>query len=106
MENNESGLELLPQTVEDLTKFVNSIAEEYALPDSDDTYEAVATLIMHMPPNNCFAPRSFFGDSIRKSIANRAAYTKLEEFARKRKEARLQQEATPEEHLPSGTESV
>lgn len=78
---------MLPQTVAELDVFVATIATEFSLPNTDDTYEAIATLIMHMPPSVCTAPKSYFANSVRKSIANLAAYTKLREFSDKRKQA-------------------
>lgn len=104
--SNTEVLTPLPQSVAELDVFVAEITKEFGLPDSDDTYESIATLIMHMPPSSASAPKSFFGESVRKSIANLAAWTKLQEFARKRKESSLKQEATQNELASDGPESV
>lgn len=101
------NLEVLPTTVEALDKFVAEITESYKLPSGDDTYELIATMIMHMSPNVCRAPRQFFADAVTKSLANRAAYEKLQEFRNKREEAKraaqqeAEKEASSEKVLPN-----
>lgn len=87
----------LPQTKEELDSFVNLIVNVHNLPDTDDTYESIATLILHMNQSVSSSPLSFFANSVKKSMANKAAYDKLQEFAQKRKEAALAaQEAAKE----------
>lgn len=78
---------MLPQTPEDLDTFVASIIEEFSLPPGDDTYDAMATVIMHLPSTRAYAPKSYFASCVRKSLANRAAYTRLRELAQKREDA-------------------
>lgn len=93
---------MLPLTSQELDEFVAEISKTYDLPESDDTYESICTLIMHMPQHCCKAPLSFFGESVLKSMANKAAYVKLEEFRDKRKAQRDAAEAkltTPDEPI-------
>jgi hypothetical protein len=78
--------ELLPTNVPDLDLFVASIIESFSLPNTDDTYDMIATMIMHMPQTACRAPKRYFGESVLKGMANQAAYKKLAEFRHKREE--------------------
>lgn len=80
-------LSLLPQSVEELDTFVAEICKEFSLPATDDTYDNIATMIMHIPPSAAKVPMRFFGESVQKSIANKAAYEKLAEFRAKRSAA-------------------
>ncbi len=77
----------LPVTTEELDAFVAKVIVYGNLPEGDDTYESIATLILHMPQSVCKAPLSFFADSVNKSRANAIAYGKMQEFSKKRKEA-------------------
>ena len=85
--------QLLPQTVADLDIFVLEIAEEFNLPNTDDTYESIATAIMHVNPNISKAPKAFFAAQVQKSIANKAAFEKLREFNAARKALELAKKA-------------
>lgn len=82
---------LLPTTVAALDEFVASITTEYGLPEGDDTYDAIATMILHLPHTKAYALRSYFGHGVLKSMANRAAYDKLTEL-RERREAKAAEE--------------
>lgn len=77
----------LPISTEELDTFVANIVSVGNLPNTDDTYESIATLIMHMNQGVAEAPIKFFIDSVNKSRANAAAYAKLREFADKRRQA-------------------
>lgn len=84
--NGEGGEELvlLPTTQVELDEFVASITDEFGLPPGIDTYDSIATAILHMPNTKAYAPRWVFGHGVLKAMANAAAYTKLEEFRRAR----------------------
>lgn len=75
---------LLPQTGEALDRFVADLIETFSLPPGDDTYDMVATAILHMDQSKAKAAPSYFANKIRKAIANRAAWVKIEEFRVKR----------------------
>lgn len=77
----------LPVTAEALDQFVADIVSSFDLPAGDDTYESIATLILHMPQSVASAPMSFFANSVNKSRANAVAYAKMQEFSQKRKQA-------------------
>jgi hypothetical protein len=84
---------LLPTTTEALDTFVASITQEYGLPEGDDTYDAIATMILHLPHTKAYAPRSHFGNGVLKSLANKAAYDKLTEFREKRLKKEAEEKA-------------
>ena len=77
----------LPRTVPALDMWVESICNDFELENNDDTYEMIATTIMHMPMTRAVANKGHFGACVIKSLANQAAYKKLEEFRNKRAEA-------------------
>lgn len=78
---------LLPTNEADLDAFVASIIDQFKLPPGDDTYDAIATMIMHLPNTRAYATRAYFGNGVLKSMANKAAYAKLMGFQKKRMEA-------------------
>lgn len=80
-------LNVLPTTSEGLDMFVAEIIKEFSLPNTDDTYDNIATMIMHVPPSACRVPMRYFGESVLKSLANKVAFDKLAEFRDKRKAA-------------------
>jgi hypothetical protein len=86
-------LVMLPQNVEALDQFVSEIIYEYKLPEGEDTYDAIATMIMHLNHTTAYATKKYFADGVRKSLANKAAYEKLCEFREKREAAKKEQEA-------------
>ena len=83
-----------PTTQEGLDAFVAKIVTKYNLPNTDDTYDNIATMIMHVPASCCKAPLSYFGESVLKSMANKVAFDKLKEFRDKRDKA-MKQAAAP-----------
>lgn len=78
------GDPLLPQTEKQLNLFIDQIVRDYALPDNDDTYDAIATMILHLPQGKCYVPKDYFGHSVLKSIANQVAYKRLGELKKTR----------------------
>jgi len=84
--DNQNQEVLLPTTEEGLDHFVASLVEDYELPNTDDTYDAIATMILHLPQTKAFMPRSYFGHGVLKSMANKVAFEKLKIF-RDRREA-------------------
>lgn len=78
---------LLPTSETALDQFVSDVCAKFNLPTHDDTYDAIATMIMHMPHTKAYAPLAYFGNGVLKSMANRAAYNRLRTLAEKRKAA-------------------
>lgn len=75
----------LPVTEEGLDRFVAEITKKFGLPSSDDTYDAIATMIMHLDHRIAFVKPSYFGHGVLKAMANQAAYGRLRILAEKRK---------------------
>lgn len=75
---------LLPTNEADLDEFVTSLTEEFNLPAGDDTYDAIATMILHLPSHCAYVLRSHFGNGVLRAMANSAAYNKCREFSAKR----------------------
>lgn len=88
-----SDAELLPQTETDLDVFVERVIQTFKLPGGDDTYDAIATMIMHMPHTRAYERIEYFGEGVQKQLANRAAYNRLREIAERRKAADAEKEA-------------
>lgn len=86
----------LPLNIAELDQYVNDLCEAFDLPKTDDTYENICTMMLHAPPSVCKAPMRFFGESVKKSIVNQAAYTKLEEFRNKRSQKDREQKQKSE----------
>jgi hypothetical protein len=99
----------LPRTEDEFEAFTEKIIYGFGLPDTDDTEESIATLIMHMPQSAASAPLSYFANSVKKSMANAIAYSKLQEFSKRRKEKQeakqveTAQESTKDEQSVSNT---
>lgn len=102
---------VLPTSVEALDTFVAEVISEFSLPNTDDTYELIATMIMHINPNVCHATPRYFADAVLKGLANKAAYDKLTIFRDNRSQAQAAQAAAqtapaaPAESIP-GVEPV
>lgn len=84
---------LLPQSAKELDDFVAGIIKDYELPEGDDTYEAIATMILHLPGTRAHAPRAYFANSVRKQIANKYAYEKCGEFVKARESKAREEKA-------------
>lgn len=70
----------LPAGTPQLDAFIKSILKTYNLPDKPSYYQAVATMIMHLPPTQHRASKRFFAKSIMKAMANEIAYGKIQEI--------------------------
>lgn len=81
---------LLPTNESALDAFVAQVTREYELPEGMDTYDMIATMILHLPTTKAFQTKSYFGHGVLKSMANQVAFKKLEEF-RKIREAKEQE---------------
>lgn len=70
----------LPTGRQEFNAFCEKIFRIYRLPDMRSYREAIATMIMHLPPT-CHRMRlQYFAKSIRKAQANQAAYGMIQEF--------------------------
>lgn len=84
---------------DDLVNFTGVLS----LPQTEDTLEAVATVILHAPPDmGSFEPK-YVGSRVSKMIANKAAYDFLQEL----KTNREKKQAETLTQVPAdGTKSV
>lgn len=87
----------LPITEEGLDRFVQDVTEKFGLPPGDDTYDAIATMIMHLDHRIAYVKPSYFGHGVLKSMANAAAYGKLRQLAQKRADKEQAEKAAQEQ---------
>lgn len=92
----------LPTTVEALDEFMDSLITEFQLPNHDDTRDAIATMVLHLPHTQAFAKRSYFGHGVYKAMANQAAYKRLEAYREKREQLKKEVESKAKLELVSG----
>ena len=85
----------LPITVAELDAFVERLINDYKLPPGDDTYDAIATMIMHLPHVCAVKEDEYFVHGVWKSMANLAAYSRLQEFRAKRDAAQAAKNDQP-----------
>lgn len=97
----------LPTTEEGLDSFVAEITELYNLPEGDDTYDAIATMVLHLPQTKAYSTLAYFGHAVLKSMANQVAFKKLKELKKKREDKEAALLATPtESQEESSVESI
>lgn len=72
-----SQLLILPTNEIDLDIFMNAVISAYFLPDTEDTRDMIATMILHMPQSKVWATMQYFGEAVLKGMANQAAFSKL-----------------------------
>ena len=82
----------LPISEEELQEFIAGLIVQFGLPDHDDTYDAVCTMIMHLPHTMAEVQPSYFAHGVFKAMANRAAFEKLQALKKKREAEELQKE--------------
>lgn len=85
----------LPQTVDQLSEFIDDVLYVNGIPD-DPTYKhAIAAAIMHLGPLTTHKSKRFFAKSVTKQIANQVAFDKIQQIKEEEKaKAMAQQEAT------------
>jgi hypothetical protein len=71
----------------DLKALVEHLHDEWSFSISDDTYEAVATTILHAPPDMGRLDSEYIGNRVAKMLANQIAFNKLNEIKTKREQA-------------------
>ena len=82
--SNRSKLRPLPVTSEGLDAFVAEVCTEYGFPNTSDTYDVIATMIMHSSQGVTHSSLRYFGDAILNSMAKKAAYDKLKQMNKDR----------------------
>lgn len=87
----------LPTGMTEFEDFVQSILVAYKLPDLPSYKNAVATMIMHLSPQQSYAPKAYFAKGIRKSMANQIAYSKIQEYKKLEEEREKAEEKAVEQ---------
>lgn len=98
----ETQDEVLPTSEEALEVYMSEIIELYSLPDSDDTRDMIATMILHLPQTAARKSRTYFAEGVLKSMANKAAFDKLKVYKARRDEAELKLKAEQEATQKTG----
>lgn len=70
----------LPIGVIEWEKFCTSIFKAYDLPDLPSYRNAIATMIMHIPPTIFYKPKHFFGVAVKKAMSNQTAYEIIQQI--------------------------
>ncbi len=82
---------------QDLNELVSNLAGQYGFPQDIELTEAVATVILHAPPDMGSFNLVYIGERVGKMLANRVAYDKIQALKEQRKQAE-----TPKEVPASG----
>lgn len=70
----------LPTTVWEFDRFCDSIFDAHGFPDNPSYRHAMASAIMHLGPVTDWKPKMFFAKSVKKAMANHAAYDKIRQL--------------------------
>lgn len=68
-------------------RFCDKIFRTYGIPDLVSYRQAIATMILHIPPTKIHKPLAFFAVSIRKAQANEIAYQTIRKIQEEQKKA-------------------
>lgn len=82
----------LPTDTQALDGFVSGIIRDFGLPPGDDTFEAIATMILHLDNRIGRVKRSYFADGAVKFLANKAAFEWISAKQKQEKEAQQAQQ--------------
>lgn len=89
----------LPIGLKEFDEYCVSIFKTYDLPDLPSYRNAIATMIMHIPPTVFYKPKHFFGVSVKKAMANQTAYEIIQQIRedekKKEEEAKLELAVQP-----------
>lgn len=70
----------LPSGEKEFDAFCTHLFKVYNLPDNRSYRQAIATMIMHLPPTRHKRALSYFARAIKKAQANEAAYHMIQSF--------------------------
>lgn len=79
----ESKLSMI-KTKEQFNLFVGDVIQAFQFPAGDETTEAIATVILHAPPDMGSFDPAYVGQRVGKMMANKAAYDFLQELKAKK----------------------
>lgn len=80
----------LPKGLEEFEVFAKDIFDLYDIPDFPSYRQAIATMVMHMPPTTHRKSKHHFMRAIRKAQANQVCYEVIQQI---REEEKKQQQA-------------
>lgn len=86
--------EPIPRSLKDFDSFFESICEIYDIPFLPSYRQAIATMIMHMPPQEDKCTKSYFAKAIRKAMSNEIAYSVIQKI---KNDAKIKQEEEAKE---------
>lgn len=89
----------LPIGMTELESFIKSIIDIYKIPNYPSMQQAIATMIMHIPPTVCRQSKHWFAVSIFKAMANEVAYNKIQMLKEAEKLSRPDLKAVPAEKV-------
>lgn len=75
----------LPIGVTQFDKMCDNFFATYDIPDNDSMRRALATMIMHLPPDRCRASQHYFATALYKAMSNEIAYNFIQSLKEKDK---------------------
>lgn len=95
----------LPRGASDFNAFIESILYAYNLPNSRSYHFAIATMVMHMGPQETHKHKSFFAKALYKSMSNQVAFQIIQDAKdaeRKEQEEQAKEAQAAKELNPNG----
>lgn len=77
----------LPQGKTAFTEWADDILNTYGLPNNDSTHFALATMVMHLGPSQCFRPKIFFALKCWTAASKEIAHAVMQELKEKQQAA-------------------
>lgn len=87
----------LPQTIKDFDLFYRDLITLFDLPSGNQTKQAFASMLMHLPADKSKAPKKYFAKCLKKALVNQAAFQVLGQI---REDEKQQQKAKDEQDGP------
>jgi hypothetical protein len=85
----------LPVGISEFDAFAKKIFAIYEIPDLPSYRNAIATMIMHLPPTVDKMPLVYFGRSIKKAQSNQIAYEIIQQIKEAEKAAKAIEASEP-----------
>lgn len=97
----------LPISVPELESFISDVLDVHELPDGATYKNAMAQAMMHLGPVTASKSKIFFAHSVRRRIANQAAYDYIQVLnEEEKKKLESKPEATPQMEPSDGPSPV
>lgn len=90
----------LPVGMTEFDVYWQKLVDVYGVPNLPSYKNAVASMIMHLPPNQFKAKPKFFFIGIRKAMANQVAYEVIQQIREQEKKAVGSAEDAPSNEQP------